>query len=178
MEYRGYKILHDVRGIERHLPHLWQALHMASIIPASGMCFHRSVALCLDMAPLKVVMGTLRAATLDEREAINGASEIPFIHCWTELANGDVIAPTTLNVTEGNLLLYPRAEYYGHNGVKDTYTITRREIRELSWQYGWGKAFLSGVSTWDFPLLATVLLGYAELPYKVSSDGGIIPLDA
>src|SRR5262245_50344568 len=91
---RGTQLLIPRHRFAKELPHLDRVMWFSGENDR-GPCFHRSVALLMDMPRGKLAIGTLRAARPEELEHTPNASLVPFIHCWVEL-EGYVLAPTTV----------------------------------------------------------------------------------
>jgi hypothetical protein len=108
------------------LPTLRSALRLKSPT-GNGLCFHWSVAMCIDLPGSEVVLATFRAATEDEAKHIPGASDVPFIHAWVEW-RGFVFAPTTLTRTGGQFAGMPPAEYYSKNDARDIRRVSRKAV--------------------------------------------------
>lgn len=142
-----------------------------------GMCFHRSVALVLDVPGAVLRFGTFRAATADEQRAIGpGASRVPFIHCWVEY-KGAVWAPSLIDTMGGLKPMLPE-EYYAINGARDLKFMPRPEVLALSRQFGFaahlrrGKDLPTGVS------FGGVLLAAAGIEWEATPEGGTVPKGA
>jgi hypothetical protein len=108
-----------------HLPFLSAAVKLRGV---KGMCFHRSVALCLDLPGSSVVVGTLRAATPEERIGHEERSPVPFIHAWVEFED-KLMAPTTIEERGGLVFVRPE-DYYRICGVRDIRSLTRSAMVE------------------------------------------------
>jgi hypothetical protein len=161
-------------AIKKHYPHLWRVLmDFNADNPAKGACFHRGVALTLDMPLAKLCIGTLREATDEEQRTIKGASTEPFIHCWVEVRE-TVYAPTTIEAA-GELVAWPKDEYYSKNGVRDVTRASRRTILQLSKKHAWSSHMLRDKPHKLAAPLGGVLLIELGIRHKVNGGGGIIP---
>jgi hypothetical protein len=156
--------------IEIGLPTLSASMQLSG---PRGMCFHRAIALCLDLPGSELIVATLRAATLEERKLVPNASPVRFFHAWVEWQSR-LLAPSTIEQAGGNLLsLYP-TEYYLKNGVQDPRRISRDRVKEfcddlILSHLLYGTAVPHGY-------VVDRLFGAAGLRYKVSPQGGVIPL--
>lgn len=157
-----------------NLPMLRSAMEKCSPLPGHGMCFHWSVALCLDLPGSEVVIGTFRAATPEERERIPNASDVPFIHAWVEW-EGKVFAPTTLASTGYQFNAMPPEGYYEVNGAKNLRRVSRRTIRK----HVADKAVLHQLLTGQQPkgqgYLVDRLMEAAGIKHAVVG-GGVLPV--
>lgn len=155
----------------KRLRHLEGAMRLTG---PRGMCFHRSVALVLDVPGAELCFGTFRAATDDEARAIGPlASRRPFIHCWVEY-KGLAWAPSLID-TMGGLKPMRPDEYYKVNGASNIVVMRRPAVLALSRRHGfishlrYGKELRPGVS------FGTVLLEAAGIEWEVTPEGGVIP---
>jgi hypothetical protein len=161
-------------AIKKHYPHLWNVLMtFKRDNPTMGQCFHRGVALTLDMPLATLCIGTLREATPEEQETIKGASTEPFIHCWIEVRE-IVYAPTTIEAA-GELVAWPKDEYYSRNGVSDVTRASRAKILRLSKEHNWSSHMLRGKPYKLAAPLGGVLLIELKIRHKLSAGGGVIP---
>jgi hypothetical protein len=89
-----------------------------------------------------------------------------------------VYAPTTIEACDNTLVAFPKEVYYGKNGITGVCHISRKDINALARSYKWRGAFKHGFPYETFPPLVYPLLRHARMPYRVSDDGGILPLIA
>lgn len=137
-----------------------------------GMCFHRSVALVLDSPAARLCIGTVRAATPEELEAIPEASTEPFIHAWCEI--GDVVLPPSLIETFGGRLpSFLRSAYYDKNGVRDVRSVPRAKLLKLAAQYDWFNHLRHHTPIPSS--FGTVLLDAAGVAWRPTEAGGVVP---
>jgi hypothetical protein len=157
-----------------NLPTLRSALRLKSPT-GNGMCFHWSVAMCIDLPGSEVVIATFRAATPEERKDIPNASDVPFLHAFVEW-QGQVFAPTTLARTGGQFAAMNPAEYYAKNGATNVRRVSRRTIRKHVADGFVMQQLLGGPSP-QAPTgyLVERLLKAAGVKYLVTRDGGVVP---
>lgn len=136
-----------------------------------GMCFHRSMALCLDLEGSFLVIGTLRAATKKELLENPERSKVRFYHAWVEY-EGLLLSPTTIEEAKGLPLIRPK-DYYEVNKVHNPRYLPHSMVKDIA----------------DPPILAHLKLGHrlstgylvnrlfqvAGLEYRLSEQGGVIP---
>lgn len=144
---------------------------MESPNTASGLCFHRSAALLMDLSWGHLCVGTLEGDPVAAaQDPLN--SPTPFIHGWVE--QGDTLfAPTTIDQMQG-LAAFPREHYYARNGVRDVRSINRNALKKLALQHGWNKRDRFGEGRGETSL-GRVLLDHMGVPYAVSGRGGVVP---
>jgi hypothetical protein len=152
------------------LPTLRSALKLEG---PRGMCFHRSVALCLDLPGSEVVIATFRAATPEEAARIPNASDVPFLHAWVEW-EGKVFAPTLIE--SHGLIAQPPEGYHRVNGAKNIRRVSRRAIRK----HVADKFVLNQLTGAPGPqpyhgYLVDRLLAAAGIKHIVERDGGVLP---
>jgi len=102
----------------------------------NNLCVQWSVALALDVKIGHVTFGTLRAANDAEAEVIENASREPFIHCWVEVGEATVLAPTTIKRTGGVLVPMLRSSYYEINAAKDVKRVARADFERIVRKHG------------------------------------------
>lgn len=160
----------------RALPHLDRALRFTPSEPGtgSGSCFHRAVALLLDTPAGVLAIGTVRAATAEERARIPNASREPFLHAWVEVG-GFVYAPTLIERL-GTLLPIERGTYYEANGVSNVHYLRRALVKRLAAEHGWSRHFLRNRPPRLATPLGSVLLAAAGIAYRIADGAGVIPL--
>lgn len=141
----------------------------------SGLCFHRSAALVLDLKWADFVVGTVRAATPDEIEAEPRASRVPFLHAWVE--RGQMVYSPTLMEQHGGLLPLDRQDYYQANGVRDVYRMNRRELKRLAAVHRWTRQSVFGQRLAGAPSLPNVLLTEMGVPHRIEA-GVALPLES
>lgn len=141
----------------------------------SGLCFHRSAALVLDLPWGDLCIGTLKGATVFQRAADPRVSPTPFIHAWVE--RGEVLYAPTLIEEHGGLTEIERFEYYRFNAVRDVYRMPRAEVLRLARAEGWlkGEVFAARKDLQSAPL-GGVLLRALGVPHRVW-DGRVLPLE-
>jgi len=134
----------------------------------SGSCVQRSVALALDLPGRAVVtFGTLRAATPEEAVQIGpSASRVPFIHCWIEVGE-TLLAPTTLERTDGYLLPMDRAAYYELHAVRDVCPVPRLAFAAITRRFRLAAALKHGSPRFGDGAITTALLEAAGVRYVV-----------
>jgi hypothetical protein len=141
-----------------------------------GMCFHRSVALCLDLPGSSIVVATLRAATPEE-QAQNptlNLSKVPFIHAWVEF-NGAVIPPSYIERAGGLILVRPR-DYYETNGARDIRRLPRSALVNHVVDERITRELLYGIHPGIPGYLVGRLLNAVGVKYLVTPQGGVIPI--
>lgn len=157
------------------LPHLNAALSKtAHPDPRKGLCFHRTVGFVLDVPQAHLCVGTLRGATSEEMVRTPEASPVPFLHCWAEIG-GNVYAPTTIEASGGRLRPFSREAYYAGNGVHNVITMSRKQLKDLSEEFGLAEHLL-----YDRPVrggkgFAVVILDALTVRHAVGETGGIVP---
>lgn len=168
-----------VHPLKKELPLLWSVINnMESKHIANGLCFHRSVALILEIpVAAELCMGVLRAATEEERKTIPDASPEPFIHCWVEYG-GNVIAPTTYEAFGGKILPMERISYYTKNGIVEgtVHRLPRPIVKKLARKYNVVQHLRSLKPLSNGAKFASIFLDAANIPYRINERGGIIPL--
>jgi hypothetical protein len=138
------------------------------------MCFHRSVALCLDLPGSSLVVATLRAATAEEQVGHPERSPVPFIHAWVEFQD-KLMAPSTIEQMGG--LVYMRPEnYYQINGARDIRRLPRRTVANHVADPYVMRQLLHGIQPPISGYLVARLLDAAGVKYLVSPSGGILPM--
>jgi hypothetical protein len=141
-----------------------------------GLCVHRSAALCYDLPGSQLVFGTFTAATSEQREAMPEASDCAFIHAWVEY-KGRVYAPTTIEHF-GGLVGMDKVGYYKVNGAHNMRRMTRRHLVAL---FRLTPELLEQLQFGIMParhgLLVDTLLKAAKVSYRVSADGGLVPME-
>jgi hypothetical protein len=156
--------------VELELPTLSAAMGLSG---PRGMCFHRSIALCLDLPMSELIVATLRAATAEERAKHPEYSDVPFFHAWVEW-QGNLLAPTTIELRGGQLLPMNPQEYYALNGVTDIKRLTREFVEDfcdnlILNHLRYGHRVPHGY-------VVDRLFGAIRTRYKLSDRGGVIPL--
>jgi hypothetical protein len=138
---------------------------------SNGLCFHRSAALCYDLPKSMVVIGVFQPSGLDEPDA----SLIPFYHCWVEYC-GRVLAPTTIERFNGELVPMDRNGYYNINGVTKVKRIARSQLLYI---FQHTPELLNQLRHGIMPtregLLVDKLMKAAKLRYQLSETNGVIP---
>jgi hypothetical protein len=153
------------------LPALSAAMNLKG---PKGMCFHRAVALCLDLSGSTLVVATLRAATEEEQVDHPERSSVPFIHAWVEF-NDKLLAPSTIESMGGLVFIRPE-EYYQVNGAKDIRRLTRNAIRKHVADKHVLRQLLEGIDPPRRGWLVGRLLDAAGVKYLITPGGGIIPV--
>lgn len=138
--------------------------------PHEGLCFHRSVALVLDVPTAVLVIGLMEPVTEEELE-IEGTSAVPWLHAWVEIGD-EVIAPTLVERV-GYLYALPRHVYYTQNPMVGREEVSRSTIMKLARQEGWSAYFKRGVRKSPHPL-GNVLLESTKIG-KVAESVGFPP---
>jgi hypothetical protein len=140
----------------------------------TGVCFHRSAALVLDLPGSELCIGTFRGATDEELKLNPKASTEPFLHAWVE-HNGLVYAPTTIEANNNTLRPYTKAEYYEVHDAKDIHRLSRRDLISLSGKIGLSQHLLHGKPTKNDASVGGSILDAAGVEWKDSATGGVIP---
>ena len=140
----------------------------------NGLCFHRSAALCYDMAGSMVVIGIFNP-DVEAVKAEGGTTDgQPFYHCWVEF-KGCVFAPTTLERL-GGLQPMHRLGYYNINGVSLTRRIPRRKLLEI---FAKNPELLNqlkfGIQPGKEGFLVDKLMKAARLDFTLTPTNGVIP---
>lgn len=159
------------RGLHvEELRHLYAALDFTGR-GGSGSCVQRSVALALDLQGRGVVtFGTLRAATDEEIERIGpNASRVPFIHCWVEVGE-TLLAPSTLERTDGYLVPMARAAYYELNAVRDVGRVPRAAFETIARRFRVRAALRHGSARFGDGAITSALLDAAGVRYVVGPE--------
>jgi hypothetical protein len=165
-----------IPDLRKSHPHLWRSLAFAAVGAAgNGSCFHRAVALCLDMPRVRIAIGTVRAATADERRSIPNASTVPFIHAWCELGKDTVYTPTLVERWDG-LIPFDREQYYHFNGVSNVHHVSRKRVMDLAKLHSWSSHILRDKPRKLVPTLGQVILEASGIPHMVNEDRGVTPL--
>jgi len=139
-----------------------------------GMCFHRAVALCLDLPGSSVVVGTLRAATPEEQVGHPERSKVPFIHAWVEFQD-KLMAPTTIEQMGGLVFIRPQ-EYYQVNGARDIRRLPRSAVANHVADQRVMRELLYGIHPGIPGYLVGRLLDAVGVKYLVTPQGGVIPM--
>jgi hypothetical protein len=155
----------------KDLPYLSATMNLVSTT-GRRLCFHRAVALCLDLPGSEVVLGTVQAATPEEHAANPETSTEPFIHAWVE-AQGVLMSPTTIEAANGYLGFMVPEHYYHVNGVTDIRRVTRHAIRRMC-DKTIRDHLLYGTPT-PSGYLVSHLLAAGGVKYKLSPLGGVLP---
>lgn len=166
--------------LRKHFPILSNViLNMGSLDGRTGLCFHRSVALLLDVAaPGNLCMGTHRAATPEELVSIPRASAEPFIHCWVEYRRGDqdlVVAPSAYEAMGNRITPMDRDSYYAINGTRNVCRLNRSKIKALVREHDLVPHLRSCRPLKPGQSFAPIFMDAAGVSWKVSDRGGIIP---
>ena len=140
---------------------------------ARGMCFHRSAAFVFDVPASTLMFATFRPPA-DHELLGPDDSRVPFIHCFA-LYKGFVFAPTTIE-REGELKAVPRLDYYRVNDASDFHSLTRAQLLRLDRQHGLKHSLRFGGLTSDGRSFGGTLLDAAGVDWKVSRDGGTVPV--
>jgi hypothetical protein len=139
-----------------------------------GMCFHRSVALAMDLPSSAVVVATLRAATPEEQVGHPERSTVPFIHAWVEFQD-KLMAPSTIEQMGGLVFMQPR-NYYEVNGARDIRRLPRQALVNHVADNHVMRELLYGIHPGIPGYLVGRLLDAVGVKYLVSPQGGVIPL--
>ena len=141
-----------------------------------GMCFHRSVALCLDLPGSALVVATLRAATPEEQaqHPTLGLSKVPFIHAWVEF-QGAVVPPSYIEQAGGLILVRPQ-DYYQTNGARDIRRLPRQAVVNHVVDQLVMRELMFGIHPGIPGYLVGRLLDAVGVKYLVTPQGGVIPI--
>lgn len=156
----------------KNLPFISAAMKLRG---SKGMCFHRSVALTLDLPGSSVVVGTLRAATEEERIGHPERSAVSFIHGWVEWDN-KLMAPTTIESMGGLVFMRPE-QYYNVNGARDIHRLSRSAMIEHVVDRHINRELLFGIHPGVPGYLVGRLLDAVGVKYIVTPHGGVVPVD-
>lgn len=154
------------------LPTLSSVVQILSARDKSGLCFHRSAALCHDLPHSMVVVGTLDGEPQTPANAPLCIAREQFLHCWVEY-QGQVIAPTLIEL-HGGLNALDRYEYYSTNGVRDVRRIARGRLMSMFKRNPDFIQHLRGLVSVTNRSFAKTLLNLAKVPYRVE-NGGVYP---
>lgn len=162
--------------IKSNFRHLIPAM---SLRGSQGMCIHRSVALVLDVPRSELVFGVFNNfATPEEAAEIiaNGQlpSREPFVHAWME-HQGVVFAPTTIERMNGELIPQHRRGYYDINKATRIKRLGRGVVQALVQQYDFLPVLRGERLPHNGVSFGTVFLDAANVKWKASADGGVIP---
>lgn len=155
------------------LPFLSGAMKLRGV---KGMCFHRAVALCLDIPGSSVVVGTLRAATPEERIGHPERSTTPHLHAWVEF-EGKLMAPTTIEANGGLVFVRPQ-EYYQICGATNIRRLSRSALTERVVDRHINRELLFGIRPLQPGYLVSRLLDAVGVKYIISPAGGVLPIGA
>jgi hypothetical protein len=154
------------------LPTLSCAMRLESAT-GRGLCFHRAVALCLDLPGSAVVLATLRASTDEELLENPDRSPVPFIHAWVEYLDR-VLAPTTIEEVGGLAGMDP-TQYYALNGATDMRRLPRATVKRLVDKEMLDQ-LLYGIEPRRRGYLVNTILTAAGIKFKTNYLGGVLPL--
>lgn len=141
-----------------------------------GMCFHRSVALCMDLPGSSVVVATLRAATEEEQVGHPERSTVPFIHAWVEFQD-KLMAPSTIETMGGLVFIRPE-NYYEVNGARDIRRLPRSAVANHVVDQYVMRELRFGIHPGPPGYLVGRLLDAVGVKYLVSPSGGVLPIAA
>lgn len=160
-------------------PLLFAVIHnMESKARATGLCFHRSVAMLLDMPiAAELCIGTLKCATPEELAANPILSPTPFIHCWIEYGT-KLFAPTTYEAAGGYIMVMDRDEYYAKNGVRDVHRLNRYTVKKLADKHRLRPHLRNSSPLEEGTHFASIFLEAADVFWTISDRGGIVPIEA
>lgn len=153
--------------------HLQGAMVLGSSQQAGGTCFYRSAALVLDLDFSELCIGTLPGVTEEAFMADRKKSPTHFIHCWVECCDS-LFSPVSIEKDGYRLVSQDRNEYYELNEVRDVRRLLRWEVETLAHDNRWSYHFCTGQPFEDDALVRT-LLAAVQIPYKITSRGGIVP---
>jgi hypothetical protein len=153
------------------LPHLRSCYEIYPSEQGQGLCFHRSVALVMDMPTAILTIATNRAATDEERAIMPEASPTPFLHAWVEQGDG-LLAPTTIE-RFGGLVWLPREAYYVMNGASNIHRFTRKRVMEFARANGISAHLRLGRPDKCKKPFAAALLEHLGVPHR--DDNGVLP---
>lgn len=139
-----------------------------------GMCFHRAVALCMDLPGSSVVVGTHRAATPEEQVGHPERSTVPFIHAWVEFQD-KLMAPTTIEQMGGLVFMRPD-NYYQVNGTRDIRRLPRSGVANHVADKYVMRELLHGIHPGVPGYMIGRLLDAVGVKYLVTPQGGVIPM--
>jgi hypothetical protein len=151
------------------LVHLRHALRLTG---PRGMCFHRAVAMVMDLVDAKLCIGTFRAASPEEREANPEFSDVPFIHAWVEW-RGKAFAPSAIERT-GGLVAMPIDGYRDVNEARDVVEVPRAVVMKLARRYGYARHFKLQEPLKEGARFGGSLLDGVGYPHDVTEDGGVV----
>lgn len=154
-----------------HLPFLSAAMKLRG---PRGMCFHRSVALCLDLPDSSIVVGTLRAATTEERAANPEWSAVPFIHAWVEFQD-KLMAPSSIE-NQGGLVYSRPPQFYEVSGATNIRRLDRQAMVERVVDRHINRELLFGIRCPAPGYLVSRLLDAVGIKYLISPEGGVLPV--
>jgi hypothetical protein len=138
-----------------------------------GMCFHRSAAFVLDLPQATLVVGTIRAATPEEREENPDFSDVDFIHAWPEV--GNLVFPPSWMKADGTMQAIDRDEYYEMHTPYDIHRMPRIELKKLSEEHGFARHFSRFTPLKNNVSFGDVILKALGVQYTITKDGGVIP---
>ena len=156
----------------KELKHLTATMRLSS---ERGLCFHRSVALCLDWPQAAVVIGHLPGARPDELAVDPTLSPTPLYHAWCETKDY-VFSPSSIEAI-GHLQAFERADYYQTNEVIEARTIRRPRILALAEEFGWRNHVLRGSPLKGDKAFAEPLLDEVGYEWGLSDQNGVVPLE-
>lgn len=139
-----------------------------------GMCFHRSVALCMDVPTSKLALATFRAATAEEQAADPNVSPVPFIHCFV-IDGSIVLAPSTLERFDGELRPMRLSDYLKINGATRFELVRRADLLKLGRKHGYREHLLYHRPLLGDASFAGSLLDAAGIEWEVTPEGGVVP---
>lgn len=160
-------------GVTIRLRHLEKSINTYPADPELGRCFHWSAALCLDLKESDIVIGTVKAATLDEALSIPMATQERFIHAWVEV--GDSVLAPTLIPLNGILSPMQRDFYYAENGIEDVRRLTRADLLKAFRGYNLIAHLTQGHRFRNDVSFVGHLLDQAGVEWTRNASGGAIP---
>jgi hypothetical protein len=140
-------------------------------------CIQRSAALVLDMPGSEMVFATLRAASPEEQEELQGrGSTVPFIHAWVEW-RGWLYAPTSVERTDMRLVAWSIPDYYRVNGASNIRRVPRGEFNRIAKQFRFTSALKHGRDRFGSGEIADALLNAAGVQYTIGPGRAVLPLE-
>lgn len=139
-----------------------------------NMCFHRSVAFVLDVPGSSLFVGTFRAATPEERLEHPEYSAVPFIHCWAEF-QGNIYAPTTIEMMEGVLAPMNKLLYLAMNGAENIKRLPRSKVQQLADRFDIVEHLTKDWKLRHGRKFADIFLEVMDVDYELSPQKGVVP---
>lgn len=149
-------------------PRLAKAVVLSTGDPRLNLCIHRSAALVLDVVDLQLVFATF----MPDPNEPPPASQVPFIHAFTQTIDGKwIISPTRLEL-DGKLQRIEKQFYYTLHRARDEHILPRPAVKRVAKRIRFDRA-LAGKDGSES--IGAAFLDAAGVPWMDDSTGGIVP---